>query len=132
MLLVPEPYPGNIKACNFYNLHWYESLSAVHLQNIITHSADSHIQNTTTVPQNKNSQAITQALISCFAPWRPGFNPRPDHVRFVVDNVALEWALLWILVFPCHNNSISSPALVMGNHETKWEYSTLLYFSVST
>lgn len=51
----------------------------MYLQNNVTHSADSHTHNTTTSPHNKNGHAITQALSSCFAPWRPGFNSRTDQ-----------------------------------------------------
>ena len=33
--------------------------------------------------------------------WRPGFNPKPVHVGFVVDKVALgEWFLLILVFFP--------------------------------
>jgi len=33
--------------------------------------------------------------------WRPGFNPKPVHVGFMVDKVVLgEWFLLILVFFP--------------------------------
>jgi hypothetical protein len=41
--------------------------------------------------------AMTQMVSHRLAPWRPGFDPGPVHVRFVVDNVALGQAVLRVL-----------------------------------
>jgi hypothetical protein len=39
--------------------------------------------------------------------WRPGFDPRPVHVEFIVDAVVLFSPCN--SVFPCWYNSVSSP-----------------------
>jgi hypothetical protein len=40
-------------------------------------------------PPNKKTLYLLKQLVAGFPPRRPEFEPRSDHVRFVVDNVAL-------------------------------------------
>jgi len=43
--------------------------------------------------------AMTQVISHRLPPWRPGFDPGPVRVRFVVDKVALGQAVLRVLRF---------------------------------
>jgi hypothetical protein len=61
-------------------------------------------------------------LVADFPPRRPGFDPRSDHVRFVVDEVALGQVFSEYFGFPCqssfhrllHNHHLSSGAGTIG------------------
>jgi hypothetical protein len=49
-------------------------------------------------------------LVNSFLVWRPGFNPRPVHVGFVVDKVAMRQVFSPLLpIFPCHYYSTNAP-----------------------
>ena len=77
--------------------------------------------NTGTVPQSRPwqspisfvphhytwQQAITEAVTSCSL-QKPRFDPKPVHVGYVMDNVALEHVFSEYFGFPCMYHSISA------------------------
>jgi hypothetical protein len=59
-------------------------------------------------------------LVSGILPRRPGFTPRPIHVGFVVDKVALGQVFLQVLRFP---TSVSFKLIHLVTDATKSQYS---------
>jgi hypothetical protein len=51
----------------------------------------------------RDSRAIDQ-VVAGFPPWRPGFDPKSSHVRFVVKKVALGQVCSEYFGFPCQSS----------------------------
>jgi hypothetical protein len=65
------------------------------------------------ISNNVWGHVITQAVIRRFPLWRRGFSPKPDHVGFVVDKVALGQAFSEYFGFYfCHSANCS----ILINH----------------
>jgi hypothetical protein len=61
----------------------------------------------------RKGRAIAQAISSGFSPPRSEFEPRSDHVEFVVDKVALRQVFSEYFGFPCQ---LSSHRLLYIHH----------------
>jgi len=48
-------------------------------------------------------------VVAGFSLWRPGFNPRPDHVGFVFEKVALGQLFFGTAAYPSQYHSTNAP-----------------------
>jgi hypothetical protein len=69
------------------NIHFNKLKMKLLLCLITHHPRNVHMQLIKHHSTNRNLCHGTGSLLACR--WRPGFNPRPVHVEFVVDKVAL-------------------------------------------